>query len=401
MKSILEKREFQDGRVVLYKRAGAKSPAWQVRIRVPGAVGYLVKSTGSTNEGEATRFALNLYDETRLRVMGGGMLRQPLVSTLVADYCRTVLKDDKKSSDYLYFHGYVITYFEGKSAADFTFAGLQAFLEWRRNNPRRVRKPTENTIRAEIGYLRRFMRWAVVRRYMDRVIEIERPAWSKNRRPHFDDTDWTKLTRHLREWQKVKNWVHKRDRIMLSNYVLILANTGIRVGEARTLKWRDIRRHQSESNPEKRSDIVLWVAGKTGQREVVARTADVGEYFARIWQMRKTELGGDEPTLDSLVFCHPDGTAVGSFKKSFTSLIKSAKVETSSLGERRSIYSLRHTYATFRLQEGVHQFHLARNMGTSTAMLEKFYGHTSNVAAADELTKSTLRRRSSKTLPWM
>ena len=28
---------------------------------------------------------------------------------------------------------------------------------------------------------------------------------------------------------------------MLRDYVLILANTGIRVGEARTLKWRDIR----------------------------------------------------------------------------------------------------------------------------------------------------------------
>ena len=56
-------------------------------------------------------------------------------------------------------------------------------------------------------------------------------------------------------------------------------------------------------------------------------------------------------------------------------------------GNKRTIYSLRHTYATFRLQEGVHQFILARNMGTSTAMLEKHYGHTSNVASAAELTK--------------
>ena len=56
-------------------------------------------------------------------------------------------------------------------------------------------------------------------------------------------------------------------------------------------------------------------------------------------------------------------------------------------GNRRTIYSLRHTYATFRLQEGVHQYVLAKNMGTSVAMLEKHYGHTSNVASADELTK--------------
>ena len=78
---------------------------------------------------------------------------------------------------------------------------------------------------------------------------------------------------------------------------------------------------------------------------------------------------------------------IGSFKKSFAALLKGAGVETDSHGQKRTIYSLRHTYATFRLQEGVHQFILARNMGTSTAMLEKHYGHTSNVASAAELTK--------------
>jgi hypothetical protein len=44
--------------------------------------------------------------------------------------------------------------------------------------------------------------------------------------------------------------------------------------------------------------------------------------------------------------------------------------------------------------EGVHQFVLAKNMGTSVAMLEKHYGHTSNVASAVELTKGgTFKRR--------
>ncbi len=57
------------------------------------------------------------------------------------------------------------------------------------------------------------------------------------------------------------------------------------------------------------------------------------------------------------------------------------------IASQRAIYSLRHTYVAFRLQEGVHQFILARNIGTSTPMLEKHYGHTSNVASAAELTK--------------
>ena len=46
------------------------------------------------------------------------------------------------------------------------------------------------------------------------------------------------------------------------------------------------------------------------------------------------------------------------------------------------------TYATFRLHEGVNQYALARNMGTSAQMIEAFYGHTTNRTMATELTKN-------------
>ena len=79
-------------------------------------------------------------------------------------------------------------------------------------------------------------------------------------------------------------------------------------------------------------------------------------------------------------------------------LTKEAGVEFDRDGDRRTIYSLRHTYATFRLQEGVNHYVLARNMGTSVKMLEQHYGHTSNRAMADELTKHKEKRR--ETLAW-
>jgi len=43
-------------------------------------------------------------------------------------------------------------------------------------------------------------------------------------------------------------------------------------------------------------------------------------------------------------------------------------------GTRRSTYSFRHTYATFRLMEGVDVYFLAKQMGTSVKMIEDFYG---------------------------
>ena len=177
---------------------------------------------------------------------------------------------------------------------------------------------------------------------------------------------------------------------MLWNYALILANTGIRVGEARTLCWKDIRIEPNGQETE--PTIVFFVSGKTGGREVVARNAEVLEYLQRIKELHA------EPTPDDFVFAHRDGRPIGSFKKSFSSLIDAANVGFDGKGNRRTIYSLRHTYATFRLEEGVGVYTLARNMGTSVAMIERFYGQTRTPDQAAELTKMRGGKRQSGTI---
>ena len=67
--------------------------------------------------------------------------------------------------------------------------------------------------------------------------------------------------------------------------------------------------------------------------------------------------------------------------------MKFAGVEIDSKGDKRTPYSLRHTYATMRLTEGVSVYTLARNMGTSVAMIERFYGQTRTPDQATELNK--------------
>ena len=67
-----------DGKVVLYQRArkdGSVIPTWQMRISVPNSTGYHRQSTGEKELSEATRKALNKYEELALKVLAGGSLK--------------------------------------------------------------------------------------------------------------------------------------------------------------------------------------------------------------------------------------------------------------------------------------------------------------------------------------
>jgi integrase len=397
-KEALDSRSFMDGAIYLFRRADYKKPTWFCRVKVPRRTGYISCSTKTTDEHKAYAFAEDLYNKTLAQVLSGRDFSSKKIAQTITDYVKAL--EERTNQKYsiklkIMFLKRSLPFFGNLRIKEVTTAKLSEFLDWTRKNSRDGQL-SENTVKRYVTDLKQFFSWCLDRGYIEAMPRFPSVKADHARRPHFNNADWTKLTRHMREFLKVKDGNRKttRDRTMLVNYVLILANTGIRVGEARNLKWRDLREIPQPKGTNQPPDIALYVTGKTGPREVVARTSDVKEYFKRILEMRKAELEnmaeGKKPKKlgpDDYIFCNRDGTPITSFKKSFTALLKSAKVETDSHGHKRTIYSLRHTYATFRLQEGVHQFILARNMGTSTAMLEKHYGHTSNVASAAELTK--------------
>jgi integrase len=393
---VINQQSFNDGRIVLYQLENRPKRLWLCRIKVPGGKGYVYRGTGSSDFYEARKFAEGLLEEFQLKLKLGQSITGHNLSKMVAEYETHIRAKGeptkREQAIFAFLQTYAVPYFTKNKITEVTAAEISRFFDWRRVNSKR-KAPRETTILHETSMLSTFLNWAHKRGLLDRKVELEKPKYDTDRRPHFDPKDWSKLTRFLREW--VKQGINKsgpihRDRLMLTNYVLILANTGIRVGEARGLRWMDVDTEPLIDGDG--SNIVLHVNGKTGSREVVARTPEIKTYFERIWELRCQEIGA-KPNREEAVFCHKDGKPIHSFKKGFNALLKEAGVEYDRSGDRRTVYSLRHTYATFRLHEGVNHYVLARNMGTSVKMLELHYGHTSNRAMADELTKHKERKR--------
>lgn len=90
--------------------------------------------------------------------------------------------------------------------------------------------------------------------------------------------------------------------------------------------------------------------------------------------------------LDDKVFTNWTGEPTKSlYYDLLVTLLTDAKLLTSSSEKRRSIYCFRHTYATFRLTEGVDVYFLAKQMGTSVQMIEAHYGHVNPVKHAERI----------------
>jgi len=92
-----------------------------------------------------------------------------------------------------------------------------------------------------------------------------------------------------------------------------------------------------------------------------------------------------EKGVDEYVFRLADGTKTENLAHAFTRLLKDADLLVDrQTNTNRSLYSLRHTYATFALlYEKIDVFDLEVQMGTSVQMIRKHYAHikTRQIAA--------------------
>ncbi len=129
-------------------------------------------------------------------------------------------------------------------------------------------------------------KFAVTWGYLQAVPDTDPPKAALERRPTFTQDEWRKIYTKARDWvKKGESLATWRQRFMTQQYVLVLANTGLRVGELRGLRWSDLRTVSTTDG----TRLVAEVRGKTGAREVVFQDgAEV--YIKRIYDLRIEEI---------------------------------------------------------------------------------------------------------------
>jgi integrase len=249
-----------------------------------------------------------------------------------------------------------------------------------RRDPHNLReRVSDASIRTEMSTFRAIMAYAADKKYItEKQVFKDKVSLNKVSREEFTPDEYRKLHTFARGWIKSarKSALTTWYRTMTYNFLLIMCNTGMRPPEGKNLRWRDVA---FRTDPQGRSFVILYVRGKNKFRELVA-ASNVADYLERVRAISKAT----EP--DDFVFTTWDGKPASSlYKGPIGSLLAESGLLLSSSGSRRSTYCFRHTYATFRLSEGVDVYFLAKQMGTSVQMIEDHYGHINPVKNAERI----------------
>ena len=164
------------------------------------------------------------------------------------------------------------------------------------------------------------------------------------RRPDFTHDEYRSLTAHFAHWIEESRKGKSHDmRLLLRDYVLILANTGMRPGtETENLLWQHVRVFRDKG----KDYLEMTVNGKTGRRDIICR-ANTVNYLKRIHE-RCDDIKGMtfeallKAKLDKPVFRLPDGTASMNLRQTFKAYLTDiGLLQCPRTGLDRTLYSLR------------------------------------------------------------
>lgn len=414
-----DRHELRPGHIVIYTRRGSVKKTYHARIKLDGVKKYIIRSLGTSNRRDAENLAEELFYDLRDKKKRGLDVTQATV-TFAAAWKRFMNDPNVELSEHRrrLFEGtaerYFIEFFGNTKLATLTSEALERYFPWRKRvwqerkerDPALIRpnvsfNPKPKSLSMERGMLRQFLRWAVRKKLISSIPEIEAKKFvspgKDDRRATFTEEEFLQLRKSLDRWcdeptelqeitsggrlhAKGPHRLHRDRRLVIRDYVILVARSGLRPGEARKLQWKHLRTVRDELNINVPNDT------KTSSRTVVCMegTAPIVD---RIKKYSKYCLA------DDFVFPTKEGKQQTDFNQTFQKFLSDYDLLFDVHEKKRCIYSLRHFYATQKLIDGKTGIHdLAKNMGTSTNYIDKHYSHVISSDRADVLSKAGASR---------
>lgn len=369
---------IEDGLAVL-KRGGT----YHARVRIDGK--YVSRSLKTGDLEAAKRAALKLLHTFEFKVEHGIPINDRTFASVIEEYVKFRRKENEqgRTSDGMLRQiervvRFWLAFAGDKLITSIDDAQLRDYVQWRRDyytqRPNEAKKrnvkinPTDKTLQFDIMIGKAIVGWAHERKYRG-LLPLPTYTFTpkkKRVRPAFENGDYRGVLHAIDRWIKTcDNPRHLHTRQLLEDYVVILARSGMRVGEANNLRVRDVFQFVDRHN---RINYRFLVRGKTGERDVIP-AASVVPHVERILASK-----GDKPDPNAWFFSMSTGSKIISLADQFAVVLQKADRKTNSNGDGFSLYSLRHYYAVMALRDGIGIYDVARNMGTSVEMIQQYYG---------------------------
>lgn len=371
------------------------SKKWQAHYKLDNLKTWFRRSTDTADVKEAARIAERMWMKATFDLEEG----RPVISKKFKPVAEIVLRrmeaeisaGTAKPSFRDYVSAiklYLIPFYGAYNVDGIKPSVISDFHVWRREKVgRELSGSAQNNHNAALNLI---FDEAIERGYMT---AYERPL-TKNtgvesdRRAEFSHEELEAMMKYAAKF--IDDGRTARTRIireLLAIYVPFMAATGMRPGtEAEYLEWRHIDVEIRDGQPILHFRLQR---GKRGARNFVAHNS--------CWLLleRLRQLSPDlaamtleevlKKKIPKLLFRLSDGSVPDNWNKPFRQWLEDSELLNCPVtGKERSLYSLRHYYATQRLLEGIPIHDLAEQMGTSVLMITKHYSHLTPLMKAKQ-----------------
>lgn len=379
------------GELTLFKRSHSRN--WQCRFKLPSGQWHSA-STNTEDLAFAETQAIAIYETIKVKI-GAGLspINKTFKQVASDEIDRMALAMNNQVGkrtyrDYTFaINKYLIPFFGKYEVGQITTELISDFESWRTSEMGKI--PMASTKRNHASAYARVINLARDRGLVgvnQSVPMLDAKGKKSQPRPAFTAQEITELLSYTETWQK-SSYTDRTAlmRTLCSFYIEFLVNTGVRHGtEALPLRWKHLQWHFAGN----KRYLRIWVSGKTGPRYLIARNAVV-KVLERVMKWQKLPYSGlnavIEAKLDALIFRLPIGEQISNMENIFRNLMIRSNMRKDGSGQSRTLYSLRHTYATLALAKGVDIHTLARQMGTSVGMIERHYSKLTPMMNAEKL----------------